>query len=254
MTGLEELNLRLYVSQRSTSIDSTYLNRQIIAHLPHLRTFNFDILTYTSSLSEVLEQSTEESQHLSYNGRFHPLVYYTDRLEHQSVRSHIFSLPFVFDRMESITSQFPGGLFANVRHLVLSDLQRPFEHEFFLRMTACFPLLTRLTVVNFQPQEKKRTQPSNETEPIASLVEFNHLKDLVFIAGHEDYAEQLLVDTNTRLPRLTALTIDYEQLFIVTENFTRHATRRNCINIDRLRLTKLIAYSKEMSLYFPSCR
>ena len=55
---------------------------------------------------------------------------------------------------------------------------------------------------------------------------------------------------NTGRPRLTELTIDYEQLFIATENFTR----RNCINIELLEFGKPFVYSKEMYLYFPRSR
>ena len=255
MTGLEELSLRLFVTDRSTLIESTHLNREILSNLPYLRTFNVDIVTYCLTLSgEVLEQPTKEIQHLSYNGECHPLVCYTARPQHRSARSHIFSLPFMFDGMRLIFSDFPGDLFPNVRQISLSEIHGPFEHKFFVQIATSFPWLTRLTLADFRLQEEKRIQGSNGTKPIVSAVEFKYLTDLLLIGRHGDYAEQFLVETNTLLPRLTKLTIEYEQLFIVTENFTRDATRRNCINIKHLKLGQPFVYSNEMFLYFPSCR
>ena len=142
MTGLEELSLRLYVFDRPTAIDSTYLNQDILPYLPHLQTFHFDIHTCTSSLSEVLEHPIKETQHVFYNGRCHPLVNCTDRLRYLSACSHIFSLPFAFDRMEFITSNFPGGLFSNVRHLVLFDIYYPFIYLLFRNNWRPFAVLT----------------------------------------------------------------------------------------------------------------
>ena len=253
MTGLEELSLRLYVTSRSTFIESTHLNRQILLYLPHLRTFHCDIFTHNPFMGAAFEQPMKEIQHLFYNNQYHELLCYIHRQRRRNARSHILSLPFVFDTMKSISSHFPGGLFTSVRHLVLYDSYCPLEHEFFVRISASFPLLTSLRIMADSPHEKRRVQQPNGTEPIAPAVEFHHLTDLGLIGGHVDYAEQFLVDTNTRLPRLTKLIMAYEQLFIVTENFSRHATRRNCINIEHLYLTKVIVYSKEMHAYLPSC-
>ena len=255
MTGLEELTLRLSVTDRSAFIESTHLNGQILPYLPHLRIFSYDISTDVSSLSKVLEQPIKAIQHLSYNGKCHPLVCYMYSLESEGACSHIFSLPFVFDEMEFITSHFPGGyLFTNVRRLLLFDIYYPMEHDFFVRIAASFPRLTSLLIMGYRPQEKKQIQRSDETESPVPIVQFNHLNELELMGGHVDYAEQFLVGTNTLLPRLTELTIDYEQLFIVTENFTRHATRRNCINIKRLKLMQPMVCPEEMYLYFPRCR
>ena len=62
MAGLEALTLRLSVSNRSTFIEGTHLNREILPYLPHLRTSNFDIFSRVSSLREVLEQQVREIQ------------------------------------------------------------------------------------------------------------------------------------------------------------------------------------------------
>ena len=254
MISLEELSLRLYVIDGSTVIDSTYLNREVLSCLPHLRTCNVDIACYASSLSEVLEQHTEEIQYVSYNGKSHPVLYHTAQQQHRCVHSRVFSIPFAFDSIELISSRIPAGLFTNVRRVSFSEHSGSYEHEFFVQMAISFPRLTHLTVLDFRLQEEKRIRETNTTGSTASAIEFNHLTDLFLIGKYGDYAEQLLVETTTLLPRLTNLTIDYEALFVVTENFTRDATRRNCINIEHLVLDKPFVYSKEMCLYFPRAR
>jgi DNA-directed RNA polymerase len=44
----------------------------------------------------------------------------------------------------------------------------------------------------------------------------------------------MLNESKTRLTRLTELWICYDQLKIVTNNFTRDAMRLNCINVEEL--------------------
>jgi hypothetical protein len=254
MTRLEELSLRLFAIDGSTVIDSIYLNREVLPYLPHLRRFNVDIVSYAPSLSEVLEQNNEEIQHLSYNGKSHPLLYYTAQQQYQAVRSHAFSLPFVFDSIYLISSRIPGGLFTNVRCVSFSDLYGPFEHEFLVQIAISFPRLTHLTVVDFRLQEEKRIREANTTGSTASAAKFKYLTDLLLIGKYGGYAEQFLVETSTLLPRLTNLTIDYEALFTVTETFTWDATRRNCINIEHIDLSRAFVYSEEMCLYFPRSR
>ena len=55
----------------------------------------------------------------------------------------------------------------------------------------------------------------------------------------------------TSLPQLTVLEVQYEDLQIVTNNFTRDATRSNCARVNRVIFNKTIVHSKEFYLYFP---
>ena len=48
---------------------------------------------------------------------------------------------------DNITNNFPGGLFKYVREVSLYD-ERPFEHEFFLRIAQSFPFMKKLTIKN----------------------------------------------------------------------------------------------------------
>jgi hypothetical protein len=58
--------------------------------------------------------------------------------------------------------------------------------------------------------------------------------------------------TVKHLPCLTELTVLNEELRIITNNFTRESTRRNCANVKRLIFRKEIVGSKDFHIYFPS--
>ncbi|CAF4167645.1 unnamed protein product, partial [Rotaria sordida] len=60
------------------------------------------------------------------------------------------------------------------------------------------------------------------------IIEYSHLTSLDIIHANIDYAEQFLLETREHLSRLTELKINYYVLKIVTMNFTRDETRRNC--------------------------
>ncbi len=47
-----------------------------------------------------------------------------------------------------ITNSFSGGLFKCVEEISLFD-ERPFEHEFFIKISQAFPFLKKLTVSNW---------------------------------------------------------------------------------------------------------
>lgn len=61
---------------------------------------------------------------------------------------------------------------------------------------------------------------------------------------HDDYIEQFLFDTKTRLKNYIDLYINYESLQGVTHNFTTDATRVNCAKIIQLHLDGLIKRDK----------
>ncbi len=61
--------------------------------------------------------------------------------------SHVFSLPFKFNRLEKITNNFPSFIFNSVTHLGLRD-HILFTHEFFIQIAHDFPLLRSLLVMN----------------------------------------------------------------------------------------------------------
>ncbi|CAF3602322.1 unnamed protein product, partial [Rotaria sp. Silwood2] len=111
-------------------------------------------------------------------------------------------------------------------------------------------------------RDSPESEHDNTNGPF-EVAQYLHLTSLHFARTHIDYVEQMLNESKTRLPCLTELWIDYDQLKTVTNNFTRDATRLNCINVEQLDFHRRInhddnsddhsikAQSKDFHLYFP---
>jgi hypothetical protein len=63
---------------------------------------------------------------------------------------HVSSFPYTWTLYHNITNDFPGGLFKCVREISLRD-ERPFEHDFFLRIAQSFPFIKNLSLHNYEP-------------------------------------------------------------------------------------------------------
>ncbi|CAF1443772.1 unnamed protein product [Adineta steineri] len=114
-------------------------------------------------------------------------------------------------------------------YLKISRIQTvPFEHEFFLRITQAFPNVKILRLDNEQPQKKNHQD--------SSITRYFHLTELHLLEVHDDYIEEFLSDSKTCLPNTVDLTIEYEAMQRVTENFTRSTTQINCSKLIRLNL------------------
>jgi hypothetical protein len=124
--------------------------------------------------------------------------------------------------------------------------QRPFEHDFFYWIANAFPKLRTLIVNNLESQERKQSndKPNDQF----------HYPNLVFVVvrfAHTDYINQFLRDEYTHISQPFALSIEYEKLLTVTNNFTNDATRINCSQINCLLIHKPIVYPESFYLYFP---
>ena len=155
MVYLEELTLRLTVNDRSTFIDSTQLNNEILIDLSRLQTLTFNIVTFTGVINGPNRQTIDGIQHTFYNGKLHQFMCYIDHYPRGKARSHIYSLPYILNDLFDISSNFPGGSFAGVHDVSLVDIYCAFEHDFFVQITCCFPLLARLFILNIRPQKYK---------------------------------------------------------------------------------------------------
>lgn len=246
MTQLEKLTLSLNVDQRRTFIEGTHLNKMILSQMSHLKTFIFDIVTHTVINDENLKTIDDIQSTFVQN-----VDGYIDYYQNGTGRCHIYSCPFTMEYLHDITNNFPGGIFMNVRTLFIFDGIRPFEHDFFKRISHSFPLLNSLTVFNSKQQNEKQTRQLYNDEKIFSIIEFPRLSQLNLKDAHFDYVEQFLLDTNTHLPYLDQLKIQYEHLVNLTENFTNNVARVNCAKVKHLLLDKKIIYSNDFFLYFP---
>jgi hypothetical protein len=99
----------------------------------------------------------------------------------------IYSLPFIGNRLDFISNQFPlfdiKSKFVNVTRLLLFDDVKSFENVFVDCVTQVLPRLRTLEISNqLEQQEKTITNP----------IEFSHLSKLILHKIHIDYGEQLL--------------------------------------------------------------
>lgn len=258
MINLEELLLYISVCQRSTFIDGVHLKNEILIHMPRLQKFTFNIITFIERMNNEMNiQSDSDIRRTFVNWRYGQVGSYVIDKSNTEAQSHIYSLPYDISDMHGIGNSFPGGLFTNVRILYLVDDFLPFEHAFFLRIARSFPLITHLTVLNNQAAINTESQHLDHTNKIATtVVEFLHLTSLTIHFQKIANVEQFLVDTKTCLPSLVHLTVSYKNLIIVTENFTRDATRLNCSKVETLKFTTNIitAHSENFYVYFPCLR
>jgi hypothetical protein len=248
MSQLKTLTLSFIVQNRSSFIDGNHLHENILSNMSHLRTFIFDIVTENVMINKESLPSSDDI-HRTFIQKGYLVDCYIDYSRNKKARCHIYSLPYTMNRLNSISNNFPGGLFVNVRRLTIHDEIHSFEHDFFVHLSQSFPLLKILSLQNTNKQEKKR---SNQHKQTSLIVKYPHLTDLYFGCVHIDYVEQFLIDSNTCLPCLKKLYIEYEKLFIVTENFTNNATRTTCSKLKEIIFDEgSIVRSKEFYLYFP---
>ncbi|CAF4179526.1 unnamed protein product, partial [Rotaria sp. Silwood2] len=91
------------------------------------------------------------------------IIYWTDYFPKvKKGYCHIYSYPYQLKYYNNITNNFQGGIFKYVRQVELYD-ERPFQHEFFLRIAESFPLMKELTIHNEQRQINKQFRKSRLT-------------------------------------------------------------------------------------------
>jgi len=245
MLNLEELTLFLPVVRvESTYIDGKQLYDEVLMHMPQLKLFIFNIHTHILNSDIRVDLPSNNDIRNSFIERGYQQVdsFTDDKLTNNRGSCHVYSLPYQFTSFLYMTSSFQGGRFDKVRYLLMLD-RRPFEHELFKIISRDFPFLQRLNIINSTPQQYK---PRSST-----FITFNHLQQLILKDAHIDYAVQFLFDRNTRLPRLTKLSITYETLATVTNNFTNDATRLNCTQIKCLEMYGPFVRPESFHLHFP---
>jgi hypothetical protein len=247
MSHLEKLTLSLRVSRRNSFIDGTHLENSFLRQLPYLHTFVFDIVTEHVIINEQVNPSFDDIRR-TFIQRGYNVDGYIDcnnYLDTMWGRCHVYSLPSDMEYLQLISHSFPGGMFKNVGDLCMWGQYGSFEHSFFAKISHSFPLLRRLTVRSKIEQKEK--------SEVSSFIEFAHLVELDCSHVHINYVEQFLCDSNTRLPSLTKLRVQYEHLVTTTENFRRDATRINCAKLKSIKFNDetTMAHSKDFYLYFP---
>jgi hypothetical protein len=251
MSCLEKLTLYLRVRDRDTFIDGTHLYRDILMYMPRLYSFNFYIGTINTLDGFVHYLSDEDVQRTFRNIGYQQVTCIVNYFRTFKAICHTFSLPFAFHRFEKIANKFPAITFNNVTYLKAYDVV-PFKHEFFHRIAQAFPSLKDFCIMNYMPQPQVVNKIQSDDYESYSMIEYSHLTSLDVKCVHTDYIEQFLLETKAYAPCLIELKVNYDQLRIVTENFTREATRRNCAKIKRLIIQDTLVFPNEVDVYFPS--
>lgn len=227
MVNLERLVLNICVYDDEL-VDGNQLKNHWTNSLPRLKTFIFNIRSLFSTIDEPDLPSNEDIQCTFADLKADRVISYVDHVETHG-QCHYFSYPYQCYFCDFITNQFPDGLFESVREVSLYD-ERPFEHEFFLRIGKMFPLLEILSLTNLTPQRQKSVNNKKDLP----MVEYPHLTELNFNCAHDDYMEQFLMHTKTVYPNDIDFWGDYESLERVTRCFTRKSMRINCAKMKHL--------------------
>ncbi len=245
MLNLEKLELSI-AAQRNALIDGNHMKINIINHLPRLNKFTFHIRSLVKVSNPTHVISNEEMQDTLTDLRNNQVISYVDHfLKEKFIQCHFYSYPYTWYYYHNITHSFPGGLFPGVRDVSLFD-DRPFEHQFFVRIAQAFPIMEKLSLINLTPQ----TQTLNNNEHLI-MIEYPHLTKLDFMDVDDDYVEQFLLNTKTHLLKSICLDVTYESLKKITHNFTRNTTRFNAAKVNILRIWSYFKISKRLTEYFP---
>jgi hypothetical protein len=256
MSNLEELILNLSIDRskpHKSFIDGNNLKNDIISQMPKLNKFVFSIHSnlYLDDLSHL--PSNDDIQRTFKGLEDYQIISYIDYFpngKYKFGQCHIYSHPYTMNYLYRLTNSFPGGLFKFVHKVSLID-KRPFEHEFFIRITEAFPFLKTLIIDNQSPQNHKQCQQSNKNHRNLRVIEYPHLITLKLYAVHDDYIEQFLVHTKACLSNYINLCIYYHRLHRITNNFTRDETRINCAKVKYIDDIDKLTIPKHFHTYFP---
>jgi hypothetical protein len=243
MMNLENLDSFLRINRDVGLVDGNELKKNIINHMQQLNKCTFNIYSRRYHPVQTNLLLNEETQHIFRYFPVSEIISCIDYFpEKQYSQCLIYSYPYKLKFYHHLSNHFPGGTFRYVIEVSLYD-ERPFSHEFFIRIAQSFPLLEELTVVNRKPQIDERY--------IETIIEYPHLKRLVLSEVHDDYVEQFLVDTKMCLSNAVSLSVLYGSLERVTHSFQREATRINCAKLRFLSTYGRSSLPQHVKDYFP---
>ncbi|CAF5103328.1 unnamed protein product, partial [Rotaria sp. Silwood1] len=231
MSYVEELSLYIHILGGSTFISGIHHNNKILSHMPRLHTFSFYFASENTVADSAICISNSDIQQTFTNIKHRQIGSLIDYDSCRKLICRVFSLPYKFDRLTNITNNTPNIVFNSVTHLKLRD-KYPFKHEFFIRLARGFLFLKSLSIDTILAPNWRADEYHLKHIDWCSIVEYPHLISLDIDSANIYYAEHFLNETKTHLPCLTELKIRYEDLEMVTKNFTRNETRRNCTKVD----------------------
>ncbi|CAF1562711.1 unnamed protein product [Rotaria magnacalcarata] len=230
MFNLQILYLQLEIDSYKEFIDGNDLKENIFNYMTQLNNFTFNISAIKRSPHLMNLPSNEYIQHTFKDFKYNQISSCIGYFKGKGYSySHIYSYPYRMDYYLNITYNFPSGLFQYVRRVSLYD-EQPFEYKFFLQIAQSFPFMKDMSIINDKPQRNSERK-----------------EGLNLFKAHDDYIEQFLVDTDMYLSNNIPLSVQYEALKRVTENFTRHATQINCEKLYHVSLYGVCETTKHLT-------
>ena len=249
MPNLEKLFLSLIIDNKQF-LDGNRLNNDLVNHLLKLNQLTFNIFSRIYDYKQTDARSNEEIQRTFQIFSNQQIISCVDYFpEENFCQCHYYSYPYTMTNYQNITNNFPGGFFPCVREISLFD-ERPFEHEFFLRLSKAFPFLRKLKIKNLKAQ--------NETSLVCQdlrIIEYSSMTELCLIEVHDDYIEQFLIESKAFFPNCLSVTVRLHSLERITNYFTRDQTRLNATKIEHLVVaSREHEFSEAFAEYFPNLR
>ncbi len=242
MSNLEKLSLYLIICDKNMFVDGNDLKKNIIDKMAYLKKFLFDIRSNISLTNQIYFPTTKDIQHSFKDYQNYEIISCVDYFSEINLSlCHIYTCPYQLNTYHQITNNFPGGLFEYVQEISLFD-ERPFEHEFFIRLEKSFPFMKKLTLENKKAQKNKQD---------SSIIKYSHLINLNLDEAHRDYIKQFIFDTKSCLSNNIYLAVDYHGMKRVTQNFKSNMIRENSKKIGRLNLVGKERIPKYVKQYFP---
>ncbi|CAF4999364.1 unnamed protein product, partial [Rotaria sp. Silwood1] len=186
MTYLEKLTLYLRLHDRNIFVDGTHLHREILMHMSQLHTFIFYISTEIEINDSIDRLSDNDIQQTFTNIGYHRIACAVNYYRKSKAICHVFSLPFVFDRLIKICNHFPAVIYKHVTELtILDDIL--FNYEFIVRIRKAFPSLDDLTIIILQPPSVEFGQDELRRYQLSAIMEYLHLTGLATSFESDDY-------------------------------------------------------------------
>ena len=114
-----------------------------------------------------------------------------------------------------------------------------------------FSKLSHNLFLFFKHYRYENNEPQKYKKYSFTFITFPHLAVLNLELAHIDYVEQFLFERKTRLPCLLHLTIQYESLVMITNNFTNDPTHFNFAQLKTLVTDKSFVRPENFHSYFP---
>ncbi|CAF1054936.1 unnamed protein product [Adineta ricciae] len=242
MIGLEKLVLYLAVLRPKglPFITEDELYDDFLASMPLLKKFDFSIHTFLSQ-QFIPTNIQNDSIRIGYKQSD---SYVDENFVINEFAYHFYSLPYYFQAFHHLNNSFQcqGYTFDQVRLLTMSD-QKPYEKEFFRKVSQYFPFLNHLVIFN--------TKAPKGEENTSTPITFTHLTELNLCRSHPDYAKQFLLKDTTALPCLKKLHVEYDSLALLTNYFTLDVENLNCTHLSKIKMQKAFVRSEKFHSYFP---